>query len=301
MELKFLGRGGAFDNETNSSAYCINEDGVLFIDMGENVFEKAKEVLNKLENKDARIGVAITHTHSDHVGSLGTFVLYCHYILRKPVFLFTGSEAQKKSIEDLLKVFGVSDSMYRISHCHIYNLKIDFFKTTHVNDFDCFGILIRDCKLTKGIYFSGDSNSIPAEIEVKLMNGEIQKFYQDITLANYPGNVHYNLDKFVSDFPAGAVGKTEVHFYHNTIFDPNMPMDISKMKLQSSSVVVFTPENSQELLKTYFNSFDLERNGIKEITGEVYGIKIKYVSGEEKEIKHGDKIMMTQTGNLLFF
>lgn len=299
MELKFLGRGGAFDDETNSSAYLETKNGILFIDMGENVFEKAKGVLQSL-NKESEIAVAITHTHSDHVGSLGTFILFCHYILKKEVNLYYGSEEQLTLIKGLLDAFGVQRSMYATKINYFNGLNIDFVKTTHVDDFDCFGILIGPNR-NNTIYYSGDSNSIPAIVQREMLNGNVKKFYQDITLADYPGNVHYNLDKFVNDFPVWAIGKTDVHFYHNTTFDPTKPIDISKMKSQPSSLLELTIENASELLNKVFNETNLRKSGILNIGPANSGIKIKYTNGEEKTIKFGDKFLVTQIGCLLFF
>ncbi|MGL4452438.1 MAG: MBL fold metallo-hydrolase [Sarcina sp.] len=300
MELKFLGKGGAFDNETNSSAYIVNGDGILFIDMGENVFEKAKTVLQTLVDKNIEIGIAITHTHSDHIGSLGTFILFCRYVLKKKVHLFTGSEDQLTHVKALLHIFGVDKTMYSESKNYFNGLNIDFVKTTHVDDFDCFGIMIyRDSKYTT--YYSGDSNSIPTVVQQELLQGNIKKFYQDITLADYPGNVHYNLDKFVNDFPAGAVEKTEVYFYHNAVFDPTQEVDLSNMKLQSSSVTVLTRENVSDVLKTVFDKVNLKENKIVEVSEVEGGLELEHVSGIKRIIKFGDKIMINQVGRFIFF
>ena len=71
MELKFLGRGAAFNpKEGNNSAYFIENNQLFLIDCGENIFERLVE--NGLLESVESINLMITHTHSDHVGSLGS-------------------------------------------------------------------------------------------------------------------------------------------------------------------------------------------------------------------------------------
>lgn len=75
MKLSFLGRGSAFNpKEGNNSAYFISDNQLFLIDCGENIFGKILE--NKLLDNIETINLMITHTHSDHVGSLGSLVNY---------------------------------------------------------------------------------------------------------------------------------------------------------------------------------------------------------------------------------
>ena len=79
MDLQFLGRGAAFNpKEGNNSAYVIENNQLFLIDCGESIFERIME--NGLLDKIDGINVMITHTHSDHVGSLGTLTMYSYYI-----------------------------------------------------------------------------------------------------------------------------------------------------------------------------------------------------------------------------
>ena len=78
MNLKFLGRGGS-DNQLqgNNSAYFIEDRSLFLIDCGENIFEKIieKEILKEID----KIYLFITHTHSDHVGSIGSLLFHCYF------------------------------------------------------------------------------------------------------------------------------------------------------------------------------------------------------------------------------
>ena len=84
MELIFLGWGAAFNpKEGNNSAYFVENNQLFLIDCGESIFERLIEsgVLERIQS----INLMITHTHSDHVGSLGSLVMYSFYILHKPL------------------------------------------------------------------------------------------------------------------------------------------------------------------------------------------------------------------------
>lgn len=73
MELKFLGRGSAFNVEQgNTSAYYRSGEDMLLIDCGCTVFYEIRKrcLLCGIEN----LYIAITHSHSDHIGSLADLI-----------------------------------------------------------------------------------------------------------------------------------------------------------------------------------------------------------------------------------
>ena len=75
MELKFLGRGSAFNvKEGNTSAYYKKDNILLLIDCGTTVF---KSILDQhLLDNVKEVNVLITHLHDDHVGSLSSLIRY---------------------------------------------------------------------------------------------------------------------------------------------------------------------------------------------------------------------------------
>lgn len=84
MELKILCRGGVFKpKEGNNSAYFIENNKLFLIDCGESIFERI--IKNNLLENIETINLMITHTHSDHIGSIGTLVFYSFYVLHKPL------------------------------------------------------------------------------------------------------------------------------------------------------------------------------------------------------------------------
>ena len=75
MELKFLGKGAAFYPVLgNTSAYFIYDKNLFLIDCGESVFKKVyeKDLFSEIDN----LYVFITHTHSDHIGSLSSLIFF---------------------------------------------------------------------------------------------------------------------------------------------------------------------------------------------------------------------------------
>src|SRR5574344_298128 len=84
MELKFLGRGSAFNvEEGNTAAYFKIDKNLILIDCGELIFERliTKKILDDVDD----IYVFITHLHSDHVGSLLSLINYAYYILKTKI------------------------------------------------------------------------------------------------------------------------------------------------------------------------------------------------------------------------
>lgn len=83
-QLKFLGTGSAFNTKLgNTSAYLLNNDksAMLLFDCGETVFSKLKPILEKNKNI-SEFTICITHSHSDHIGSLPTLLYYLYYMYK---------------------------------------------------------------------------------------------------------------------------------------------------------------------------------------------------------------------------
>ena len=194
MELKFLGRGAAFNpKEGNTSAYFIEGNQLFLIDCGESIFERLieNEVLQGVDN----INLMITHTHSDHIGSLGSLVMYSYYVLHKPLNIIMCLGAKHLSnIDKILNGFGCPLQMYEYINEKDFDDKYESFQnirymeTRHRDDLACYGLLFN----TKNgiVYYSGDTREVN-NIKNLIDSGQkIDKLYVDTTTENYPGNVH---------------------------------------------------------------------------------------------------------------
>ena len=205
MELKFLGRGAAFNpKEGNNSAYFVENNQLFLIDCGESVFERLIES-GILENVES-INLMITHTHSDHVGSLGSLAMYSFYALHKPLNIILPENAKHlPNIEKILSGFGCTKPMYNYIDEKTFDGKnesfqnIRYMETSHCDELDCYGLLFNT---QKGIvYYSGDTREINT-IKSLISSGQpIDKLYIDTTTANFPGNVHLYIGILKDEIP----------------------------------------------------------------------------------------------------
>lgn len=216
MELKFLGRGAAFNpKEGNTSAYFMDDKQLFLIDSGESVFERL--VSNGLLEDITDINLMITHTHSDHIGSLGTLVMYSYYVLGRPLNIVIPSEAKYLSnIEEILNCFGCSHEMYNYVDEKKYDNKflsfqtIRYMETKHSDELSCYGILFTT--LDGLIYYSGDTREIE-NVKLVINTGKnIDKLYIDTTTANFPGNVHLYIGVLQEQIPEEL--KSKVYCMH---------------------------------------------------------------------------------------
>ena len=201
--FNFIGIGSAFNTELgNTSAFVKRNNSLLLIDCGGTVFHRLQElnIFEGLEN----LHIVITHTHPDHVGSLGEVIFYSYYILkRKSTILFP----EKELLERFLTSIGVSAEMYYLISSEIIDVKdtglgqfsIEFLPVTHVDTIPAYGFLMKlDEKL---LYYSGDANNISNKVINKIRSGEIYRAYQDTCGLDYEGNNHLSLRKLCDITP----------------------------------------------------------------------------------------------------
>ncbi|WP_238881605.1 MBL fold metallo-hydrolase [Clostridium sp. YIM B02551] len=201
--LNFIGVGSAFNTRLgNNSAFIKKDNSLILIDCGGTVFHRLQE-LNLLQGIE-NLYFIITHTHPDHVGSLGDTIFYSNYILKhKPIVYFP----DKAFLSGILAGLGVEEKMYYINDSkkiiidvkEFGKVEIEFIKTTHSSKLPSFGFIMSINGET--FYYSGDSNDIENKIIDKLKRGEIQKVYQDTSGLNYEGNGHLYINKLIEIIP----------------------------------------------------------------------------------------------------
>lgn len=202
-ELRFLGIGSAFNTSLgNTSAFIKKEDSMVLIDCGGTVFHRLQQ-LNLLDNIN-NIYIIITHTHPDHVGSLGEVIFYTYYILKsKAQIIFR----DKKLIKDYLNNIGVKSEMYTlhnkenviINDIKLGEINIEFKKVSHVETLPSYGFYMQfENQL---IYYSGDSNEISSELVTKIKECKIGRVYQDVCGLDYEGNNHLYIGELCNLIP----------------------------------------------------------------------------------------------------
>ncbi|ALO79642.1 metallo-beta-lactamase [Bacillus phage Hobo] len=201
--FNFIGCGSAFNTELGNNSAYIKEEGILFmIDCGSANFDRIKRS-GLLEGVND-IVVLMTHTHPDHVGSLGDLIFYSYYCMGKvKVPQLTVFAPYDMKISKVLKGMGVERECYRLIQFDNSNeyppglqqgefrIQFQVVPNRHVPEILCYGYLIT--YKDKTIYYSGDSNSISPYILSMFKRGEIDYFYQDTCQADYEGNVHLSL------------------------------------------------------------------------------------------------------------
>jgi ribonuclease BN (tRNA processing enzyme) len=147
MELKFLGRGSAFNpGEGSTSAFFTDNNELFVIDAGESVFSAM--MARRLFDSVSKINLLITHTHSDHIGSLGSIILYASGVKNIKINIISNKKmAYYNSIRELMGVFGLPEAMYRIVSPSAFDNKysnfnkVRYVKTIHCKDLEAYGIM----------------------------------------------------------------------------------------------------------------------------------------------------------------
>lgn len=243
MELNFLGRGAAFNpKEGNNSAYFIENNQLFLIDCGENIFGRLIDG-GLLENVET-INLMITHTHSDHIGSLGSLVTYSFYILHKPLNIILPKGAKHlPNIEKVLDGFGCTKAMYNYIDEKNFDSKYDTFQniryveTSHCDELDCYSILF---STKQGIvYFSGDTREINT-VKTLISSGQlIDKLYIDTTTTNFPGNVHLYIGILREAIPEEFKSKVYcMHFNNDDCIEQAKMCGFNIVETQKESTLI---------------------------------------------------------------
>ncbi|MGL4850771.1 MAG: MBL fold metallo-hydrolase [Clostridium sp.] len=199
--LKFLGKGSAFNTELgNTSAYIKKGKSMILIDCGGTVFhELKKRGLLDFEN----LHIIITHTHPDHVGSLGDLIFYSHYIKGvKPNIYFP----HKKTIDDMLSYVGVSNELYNVESRYVNwikddefgNVDVEFANNKHVVEIPAYGFLIKIDG--KKYYYSGDTGEVNKEAKELLEKDKEALVYHEVSSLDVPKNPHTTVEKLEEAF-----------------------------------------------------------------------------------------------------
>ena len=180
MNLKFLGTGAAFFPLLGSnSTYLEEDDKILIIDVGDGIFKELFK--SDILNKGKEIFIITTHTHSDHVGSLGTLLMYTGINNITTNLIFGQNKDHKNRVLETIKCFGVPETNYNIideSEVISFNSfdNIELFDVHHLSGVIACGI--KFTKDNKNTYYTGDTNDI--EIVAKIINeSNFERLYVD--------------------------------------------------------------------------------------------------------------------------
>ncbi|MBQ9785963.1 MAG: MBL fold metallo-hydrolase [Clostridia bacterium] len=205
--LKFIGTGSAFNTQmVNTSAYIKEEWNLFIIDSVETSFSRMKKLI--IFEDVEKVYIAITHMHSDHIGSLGTLVEYlnikCGIV---PNIVITNddlSEAQEDALRNYLTLIGVNEDEYDFAYCDMLenilpNLnKVEMVEVKHSNKLTSYALELYFTDKT--IYYTGDhiDKEYLNEISAKLTPEDL--VYTDCTNRDYAGRIHITIDELSEIF-----------------------------------------------------------------------------------------------------
>lgn len=204
MDLKFLGRGAAFNvYERNTSAYFIENQTLFLIDCGESVFSTLieKNILNDIHD----VYILISHTHSDHCGSLGSLGLYCKYVKKiKMKLIIPHDSVYIHSLKLLMELFGNEDTykfVYEeeLDHRFINFETVRYDLTSHTKDLHCYSFVFESKE--GAVFYSADTNVVDNVVHFIDTYDNIASIYMEGTDLDIPDDVHLNIDKLSSVIP----------------------------------------------------------------------------------------------------
>lgn len=190
--LRFLGCGAAFyPTLGNNSAYWTRGEDFFLIDCGETVFASLLQCPAFRVAK--RVHLFVTHLHSDHVGSLGTFLAYAEKVSHQEVRLYRPADTNLVALLNLLSIG--EQSYVRVTAMEGELPTGDayrFVPVTHVPSLVCYGLELYDREQQLWHYYSSDSIQWPEGILERFERGELDTLYQDVGPNGVP--VHLNED-----------------------------------------------------------------------------------------------------------
>ncbi len=222
LDLHFLGCGAGFNpNYGSNSAYLnLPDRGVLLLECGEQTFARLVNLPDFLNAK--YLVVLLSHTHSDHAGSLGNMVMHSYNVLHRRTTIGYGGLRQRREIKRLLRSFGVPRECYQLMSIDRVNdlisehtnlnegyISTEMTPTKHTNLLACYSINITRMGKggrTDGIYWSGDTCEIEPMLDYLIMGYRV---YQEVSARHNPTHVNIqDLDKRLKELASSSQCRT---------------------------------------------------------------------------------------------
>jgi len=205
MELSFLGCGAGFNPADGStSAYFLDKGELFLIDSGESIFKTLLD--KKVLDSASALNILFTHTHSDHVGSLGSLLLYASVAKKFKTTIISGENmAFVPQINALLKIYGVMEHMYHFVDASAFDnrysqfSKVRYIKTYHCDELETCAIMFE----TSGglVFYSGDMKDPAPLVEIVRSGKKIDKIYIDSNNDPNPNPYHLRLKEIYDIVP----------------------------------------------------------------------------------------------------
>lgn len=204
--LNFISTGSAFNVELgNNSAYLKTGNTLILFDCGSSIFSSLvkKGLLGNVQN----MFIVVTHTHPDHIGSLGDLILYNHH------FIFAAIEIIYKDaeiVERILTAMGVNRDYYKFQspagsqfsiNNNDFHLDFTIYDVQHSPRVFSYGYTVKNMQGSDSFYYSGDTSGIPGAVMQAFREGRIDLIYQDVSSFDAEGNPHLSFGQLVQLIP----------------------------------------------------------------------------------------------------
>lgn len=212
MKLNFTGRGAMlYPKEGNTAAYFESNNTFFLIDCGEDVAHKLIEK-NKLAS-DKEYYLMVTHTHSDHIGSLGTLQQYLYWCCGKKLNIVISEQMKyQRELQQILDGFGLVPDTYNLVDETSLDDKFSEFKSIRYVSSNHGDTPLKSCSIIirtnqGNILYTGDIADDTILREFIIYNGahNIDKIYTDVSLNKSP--VHLSLDELDNAVPRNIKSK----------------------------------------------------------------------------------------------
>lgn len=221
-KLKFFGCGSGFNPAMGStSAYFIEDNTLFLLDFGDGSYRYAKE-LNTLDSIDT-VNLFVTHTHSDHIGSIGNLMLECKHVRHIAFNLICSPDLDHfQDIVNVLNAFGgrgffsvidpnTIDRLYKS-----FNM-VRYVATQHSNDLPAYSLVFYTND--GAVYYSGDSATMGFAEELILGGAKISALYFDVT-SKTESDCHLPITTLFQLLPKEFRGRTYcMHFNDQKCID----------------------------------------------------------------------------------
>ncbi len=215
--IGFVGCGAAlYPKLYNSNGYFKLENDLFLLDCGETSFRQHYMAGNFKNIKS--ITVFLTHMHADHLGSLGTLIVYGYLKLGiRTRVIFPDAE----NLALVLRLTGVEKEHYELfanyDACGDVRLNAEPVPVKHHESMvKSFGWLLTF--EGRRIYYSGDAGEFPGSVRDRLLSGQLDEVYQD-TSVNDHGGAHCTLAQLEALIPAEHRDKVYCMHYDGEYFD----------------------------------------------------------------------------------